>query len=253
MSFSAGRPLRVRGSGLELAALEWGDHSPGPPVLLLHGITGRARDWRQVAAQLPDRRLIAIEARGHGESDWDPAEDYSVDAHFSDVASALDDLGIERCLLVGFSMGGGTAITTAACLPERVAGLVVVDAYPYPQQSHGSARIARWVAGQTQGAGFDPAIARRFGELLDAGVTTRADLTSLWQAVQCPTVVVRGAASPVLPESVAATMTRDLPHAQLVTIEGVAHGVPFARPSELASVIEALALAGGAASPAPSA
>ena len=240
-SFAVDDPqLRIRGAALELSYREWNAESPGTPIVLLHGITGSSRDWKTVAAKLGGRRVLAFDARGHGQSDWAADEDYSVDAHFADLVCALDALNVPRCVLVGFSMGGGTAIVSGACAPERVAALVVVDAYPYAEQSSGSARIARWVSGQTDATTFDPAIARKFNDLLAAGVSTRADLGSLWRAVECPTLVVRGENSPVLPVETAARMLDDLPHARLATVEGVAHAIPVVRPVELAAAILSL-------------
>ncbi len=228
---------RVQGAGLELACRQWRAGAGGLPIVLLHGITGSSRDWAEVAARLDGRRVIAFDARGHGDSDWAADEDYTVDAHFADVTTALAELRIERCVLVGFSMGAGTAIVTAACAPELVAAVVVVDGYPYPEQSGGSARIARWVAGQTEATTFDPAIARRFNDLLAAGVSTRADLAPLWRVIECPALVVRGENSLVLPLETARRMVADLPHARLVTVEGAAHAIPLVRPAELAEAI----------------
>ena len=237
---SPGIEARARGAGLELAFREWNADAHGLPVVLLHGITGSSRDWGEVAKRLDGCRVIAFDARGHGASEWAADEDYTVDAHFADVATALGELGVERCVLVGFSMGGGTAIVTAACSPELVAAVVVVDAYPYAEQSSGSARIARWVGGQTNATTFDPAIARRFNELLAAGVSTRADLAPLWRAVECPALVVRGENSSVLPAGTAVRMLQDLPHARLLTVEGVAHAIPLVRPADLAAAILSL-------------
>lgn len=232
---------RVPGAGLTLAWREWNGQAPGPPLVLLHGITGSSADWRHVAVHLAGYRLIAFDARGHGESDWDPEENYAVDMHFADVATALDALAIDECTLAGFSMGGGVAILAAAAMPERVKALAVIDAYPYPSQTPGSARIARRVSTTPPGSGFDPAISRHFHELLEAGFATRADLGPMWREVACPTVIVRGAESAVLPEDTAAAMVADLPHARLVTIPGVGHGIPYAKPAELAAILSSLA------------
>jgi pimeloyl-ACP methyl ester carboxylesterase len=220
-----------------LAYREWNAYAPGLPLVVLHGVTGSSTHWHEVAIRMANLRVIAPDARGHGASDWDPEAAYTVDMHFADVASALDALGIERCVLAGFSMGGGTAILSAACMPERVAGLVVIDAYPYPEQSTGSSLIARWVAAQTAATTFDPAIARRFDELLAAGVSARADLTSMWRAVSGPALVVRGAESSVLPAATAAAMLADQPLVRFETIPGVAHAIPLAKPAELAAVL----------------
>jgi pimeloyl-ACP methyl ester carboxylesterase len=229
---------RVTGAGLELAYRVWNANVPGVPLVLLHGITASSEAWAATAVLIQDRPVIALDARGHGESDWDLAEDYSVDAHFADLATALDALHIDRCVLGGFSMGGGVAILAAACLPERIAALAVIDAYPHPEQSPGSAGIARWVAHDARRTRhFDPAIARRFREMLAADAVTRADLRTMWEAITCPTVVIRGAESTVLPEELASDMLRALPGSRLETIPGVGHGLPFAAPAALARVL----------------
>lgn len=234
---------RVFGAGLELAVRTWNAEAPGLPVVALHGITNSSAQWQATAEALaPARRVIALDARGHGESDWDPDEAYAVDMHFADLATALDALDIERCLLAGFSMGGGVAILTAACLPERVAGVAVIDAYPHPEQSPGSAGIARWVAERAHlTQRFDPAIARRFRELLAEGLTTRADLRPMWSAIAAPALVVRGRESIVLPAAFAADMLSALPGARLHTVDGVGHEILRYRPRELAAILEGFA------------
>lgn len=234
---------RTRGAGLELSVRTWNAGREGLPIVALHGITNSGAQWTATAEALADaRRFVAFDARGHGESDWDPGEAYAVDMHFADVATALDALGIERCLLAGFSMGGGVAILTAACLPERVAGVAVIDAYPHPEQSPGSARIARWVAERAQVTRrFDPAISRHFRELLAEGVATRADLRGMWAAIGCPALVVRGEASNVLTARTADEMLQALPHARLHTFRGVGHDIPEKRPSELAALLASFA------------
>ncbi|MEO8541676.1 MAG: alpha/beta hydrolase [bacterium] len=232
----------VMGAGLRLAYREWNEDARGLPLVTLHGITRSSASWDETAGHLPGRRVIAFDARGHGESDWDPEEGYTADMHFADVAEALDGLSIERCIIVGFSMGGATAMLTAACLPDRIAGLVVVDAYPDPEQTVGSAQIARWVSGRTPlTAGFDPAISRKFSEMIAAGLATRADLRGIWAAVPCPALVIRGAESDVLPFETAQRMLAALPQARLATVAGVGHGIPYSKPKELAELLETFA------------
>jgi esterase len=248
----------VAGDGLTLSCLMWGPAEPTClPVVLLHGLTSRAEHWDRVARHLAvRRRVIAWDARGHGASQWAEDADYTVEAHFADVASALNGLGIARCALVGYSMGGSVAILTAAALPERVARLVVVDSYPAPEMTPGSRRIAEWVARsylssrdggweprpdglEREHRRFDPAIARRLAEELASGRPRRADLWPFWETLECPVLLVRGELSQVLPEPLAWEMVARQPRARLVTIPSVAHPIPFARPVELAELIEA--------------
>ncbi len=229
---------RVRGAGLDLVYREWNATAPGEPIVLLHGITGSSADWAATATYVLERRIIALDARGHGGSKWDPDEAYGGDQHFADVATALDGLGIERCLLAGFSMGGGIAIMAAAALPDRVSGVVVVDTYPHPEMTPGSRRIASWISSYAAtGAWFDPAIARHFREQLATGREARLDLWPLWEAIECRTLVVRGGLSDVLPATIAQEMVARQPLARLVTIPGVAHRIPYAKPRELAAAI----------------
>jgi len=260
---------RIAGDGLLLSYVEWAPstQSDAPPILLLHGLTSRAGHWESIAGRLAlQRRVIALDARGHGDSDWAADAAYAVDAHFADVVSALDALAIERCVLVGYSMGGSVAILTAGALTERVERLVVVDSYPAPEMTSGSRRIAEWVArayqasligsspspveGEGEGEGdrspfqrpgprrFDPAIARKMAEELAKGEPRRADLWPLWEAISCPVLLVRGALSNVLPADLAAEMLARQPLAQLVTLPDVAHPIPFLRSAELAAIIE---------------
>jgi esterase len=229
---------RTAGAGLGLSYREWNADAPGLPLVLLHGITGSSADWEPVSRHLDYRRAIALDARGHGDSEWDSDEAYGGDQHFADVAMALDALGLEQCILVGFSMGGSVAILAAAALPERVAGVVVVDSYPYPRMTPGSRRIAHWISDLEDGwPGFDPAIARHFRQMLASGADDRLDLTSMWENIQCPALVVRGGYSDVLPEHLAEDMVRRQPRARLATVPGAWHSVPLARPLELAHLI----------------
>jgi pimeloyl-ACP methyl ester carboxylesterase len=229
---------RIPGHGLTLAAREWNPEAPGEPLVLLHGITGSSFDWIPTAACLPHRRVIALDARGHGQSDWAPDEAYGGDQHFADLAIALDALEIERCTIAGFSMGGGVAMLAAACLPERVSRTVVIDTYPAARMTPGSRRIAHWVSAHADGsAWFDPAIARHFRDLLATGSDARLDLWSMWEAIDHPTLLVRGAQSDVLPADLAGEMTARQPLARLVEVPGVAHPIPFTRPAELAAAI----------------
>ncbi len=235
---AAAQTGRTSGNGLSLAYREWNPDAPGEPLVLLHGITGSSSDWATTALHIPDRRMIALDARGHGGSDWDPSEEYAGDQHFADLAMALESLAIDRCMLAGFSMGGGVAMMAAACLPDRVSSVVVIDSYPHPQMTPGSRRIAGWVSRYAEMPGwFDPAIARSFAAQLAAGQENRLDLWPMWEALECPALVVRGAHSDVLPSPLAEEMVARQARAQLLTMPGVAHGIPYLRPRELASAI----------------
>jgi pimeloyl-ACP methyl ester carboxylesterase len=98
----------------------------GVPVVFLHSFAGSTRHWaKQLDHLREDRRALAIDLRGHGESDAPSDGNYTADALAQDVAAIVDTLGLKRFVLVGHSMGGSAAIAYAAAHPDRVAGLVL--------------------------------------------------------------------------------------------------------------------------------
>jgi pimeloyl-ACP methyl ester carboxylesterase len=240
----------VAGRGVDLRYLAWGELSGAEePLVLLHGIGGLAADWEGVARHVARfRPVVALEARGHGGSGWDDAADYSTDAHFADLVLALEGLRLTRCALMGFSMGGGVAIVAASARPEVVSSLVVVDAYPAPQMTPGSHRIAhaisRWKPRSEDRPRMDPAIAEAFRRDLSERDARRADLWPMWDALDRPTLLVRGANSTVLPAPLAEEMAARQPRATLAEVAGAGHGIPFSHSQELAHAVEAFLAAG---------
>jgi len=111
----------------------WDYPGDPPDTLLLHGVGGMGRLWDFFAAAVSGRlRLIAPDARGHGDSVKPPvsAESYAPEAFVADAAAVLDAYGLERVFLVGHSMGGGHAVAFTLTHPERVRALVIIDIGP---------------------------------------------------------------------------------------------------------------------------
>jgi len=124
------RSIQLEGvDGLRLHALEWS--TEGTLLLLLHGFGNSCRVWDDCAAALaPHYRVIALDQRGHGDSDRDPELRYEPATLARDVEAVLVALGAERVVLVGHSMGGRVSMEFAAMHPEMLAGLVLVDIGP---------------------------------------------------------------------------------------------------------------------------
>ena len=119
--------MRVPGPAGTLLADD-GGAGGGLPVVLVHSLAGNSSHWsRQLQYLRQMRRAVAIELRGHGRSDQPENGDYSIAAIAGDVSAVADALKLERFVLVGHSMGGAVALSYAGQLPERVAGLVLVD------------------------------------------------------------------------------------------------------------------------------
>ena len=110
-------------------SLHYEEAGSGEVMVFLHGYTGSTRDWAyQVALLSSGYRVIALDHRGHGMSSAPPdEEDYSIPISSSDVYGLMHLLGIDRCCLMGHSMGGFVALQCALDHPDMVRALVLVD------------------------------------------------------------------------------------------------------------------------------
>ena len=114
----------------------------GPPVVLIHGVAGRAAQWDETMIQLADHHtVIAPDLLGHGES-AKPRGDYSLGAFASGVRDLLIGLDIEGATVVGHSLGGGIAMQFAYQFPERCQRLVLVSSGGLGQDVHPVLRAA---------------------------------------------------------------------------------------------------------------
>lgn len=113
----------------------------GPAVLLLHPLSSGAEIWRPLAQEWAGagRRVLALDARGHGRSDWD-GKPFTVEDMAADTESVLDELGLRGVGVVGMSMGGCTAQVLALARPDLVGSLVLVDS----TSDYGPERVAQW-------------------------------------------------------------------------------------------------------------
>ena len=120
-------------NGIRLRWLDWGNRHL-PHVVLLHGGSLTAHTWDMAVLCLRDKyHLIALDQRGHGDSEW-TAQKYlhedSGDLMLEDTRQFIEYLDFDRLALVGMSMGGMNAIRYASRYPERLDALAVVDVAP---------------------------------------------------------------------------------------------------------------------------
>ncbi len=267
------------GASLVLGYVEWGDPSAARTVLCLHGLTRNARDFDFLAAALaPQARVLALDIAGRGRSGWlADSQRYAVPTYVGHVVAFLDGLGIEAVELVGTSMGGMIGMGLAAFQPARVKKLVLNDIggrlplaamagiadylkdeppvfadtaglEAYLRRVHapfGPLSDAEWAhlarhGGRPVPGGvtlrYDPAIAAPFRETATADV----ELWPLYDAIACPTLLLRGAESLLLPEEVAVEMTERGPKARLVTFAGIGHAPALMAADQIAVVREFL-------------
>jgi len=115
--------------GLTLRLLEWSRE--GVPFLMLHGFGNEAHVWDDLAPVLaPHYRVLALDLRGHGDSEADAESRFDFESMARDVEHVCEALGITRLVLCGHSMGGRVAMRFAGRNPEALAGLILVDVGP---------------------------------------------------------------------------------------------------------------------------
>lgn len=233
----------IRANGLEIG---YDVQGAGPPLVLLHGATSLGRE--DYAAQLPSMSKAFLvhlpDARGHGRTRWDAANGFEYRWLVDDLTAFVDGLGLDSFHLVGFSMGGMTALQFGARHPERLRTLVVVGITTHrePRASVGrrlmdpetilardlafAARLSRrHDDGQGEGAWqrLLPAIA---ADIAAQPLLTPAEL----HGIDCPAMVVCGDRDPFVPPEHAAGLARQFPHGRLFVVPDCGHEVMSRRP-----------------------
>lgn len=254
--------------GLALFVRDYAPEAPttGLPVLCLHGLTRNSRDFSSVAPRMAalGRRVICPDVRGRGRSDWDQKpENYQPSVYVQDTLHVLDQLGVDRCVWIGTSMGGLMTMIAAAQAPARIAAVVLNDIGPQLDQ-RGLDRIAGYVGRTEPVADLDSAAAairvinqsafptetndsfwRTFAERTfrkrpdgrfeldyDPAIATPfraapAPAPDLWPLFDglatIPTLAVRGALSDLIASETITEMKRRKPDLEAITIEDVGH------------------------------
>ncbi|OBF26434.1 alpha/beta fold hydrolase [Mycobacterium sp. ACS4331] len=118
------RRIDVEGPHGRISCLRSEAGSAHTPVVLVHGINGAATEWAPCAEYFVDRSVVAVDLRGHGESE--PGGEYGAADYAADISAVMAALDITRAHLVGSSFGGGVCLTLAAADPGRVASLSLI-------------------------------------------------------------------------------------------------------------------------------
>ncbi|MFF8592151.1 alpha/beta fold hydrolase [Streptomyces sp. NPDC015220] len=247
--------------GVRLVCRDWG--GPGQPVVLLHGLAGHAGEWDVLADGLSSgHRVVAVDQRGHGASERHP-RDVSRAAYVADVVAVVDQLALRRPVLVGQSLGGHTAMLTAAAHPGLVRGLVLVESGPGGPNPNGPADIGGWLdswptpfpsreaaaaflGGGPVGAGWAAGLEERDGgwwPRFDRDVMVRSlaenahrSFRQEWEQVACPTLVVL-AQSGFISAREADEMLRQRPLTMAMSIPGTGHDLHMERPGILCAAL----------------
>lgn len=122
--------------GMQVHLRDEGPRDDPLPIVLIHGTSASLHTWEGWAAALRrQRRVIRFDLPGFALTGPNRQNDYSAEAYVRFVTAVMDQLGVQRFVLAGNSLGGQVAWATAVALPQRVARLVLVDASGYPLES----------------------------------------------------------------------------------------------------------------------
>ena len=264
---------RVQINGLDFRYLEWGKPD-APTIVLLHGGGQSAHTWDACCLVLARRyRCLALDQRGHGDSEWSPEGAYEIEDHVRDLEGFVARVALPGAMLVGMSMGGINATAYAARHPSRLRLLVAVDIGPDVQfepvqrMLRGLSAYRQFKSPRDAAERLSAMGARRSKLLLEQTLSrnlreqragswtwkydprTLMDLSAedilnprkpLWGAlsgITCPVLVVRGAASEIFLAADAAKFARHLLRGECVTVANARHSVQTDNPLGLAEAI----------------
>lgn len=133
------------------------DTGQGAPLLCLAGLTRNCRDFSYLAPHVTDLRMIAMDYRGRGQSDYDPDyRNYNILREGQDAIELLDHLGLDRAFILGTSRGGLIAMGLAVSHPDRLSGVVLNDVGPVIEPA-AIERIMEYVGQKPNAQSYDQA------------------------------------------------------------------------------------------------
>ncbi|MFH2011104.1 MAG: alpha/beta hydrolase [Pseudomonadota bacterium] len=245
-------------NGLRLHYLDWGNYEH-QPMLLLHGFLSHAHAWDDFALNFRScYHVIALDQRGHGESEWPEDAAYILDNHFADIAHFVEALNLRKIILVGHSMGGRNALFYTACTPHNIERLILIDirvgndplasealrhlldSIPlqvnsideivekvqtiYPYLSHEiCSRMASYGFKQMPDGKFIPRDDIRMRQQSQQSGYLVEDLWPFLENIPCPTMLIRGKESPFLSREDAERVCKIIPNAEWEEIPRATH------------------------------
>ncbi|WP_420862920.1 alpha/beta fold hydrolase [Algirhabdus cladophorae] len=245
-----------------------------PPILCLSGLTRNSRDFDYVTPHLAEQRLIKLDYRGRGQSDWTDFETYTIPREALDCFELLDHLGLDKAAILGTSRGGLIAMVLAATAKDRLSGVALNDIGP-ELMSEGLDSIGIYLGRNPSQKTYAEAVEMRASllpgfqnvptsrwqnevemhyretpdglqinydpKLRDAVLSARTkDMPDLWPLFEAliglPTLCLRGANSNLLSADTLDRMQKRHPHMIATTVPDRGH-VPFLdEPTSLAAL-----------------
>lgn len=257
-SFEASGPAGIH----RITYMDWGDRSNPDILICVHGLTRNSRDFDAISKVLSEEyRVICMDVAGRGDSDWlVKPDEYGYPQYVADALALLDHLGCGRVDWLGTSMGGILGMMIAAQPETPIRRLIVNDIGPFIPRSalkriseylserpafptlaaleahlrnihasfgpltneqwhHLATHSARQIKPDHWDFKYDPAIAIPFTAIADQDI----DLWEIWDAISCPTLMLRGAISDVLPGKIAEQAQKRGPKATLYQFDNIGH------------------------------
>lgn len=256
--------------------LHYDDQGQGTPILALAGLTRNCSDFDYAAPHLADVRLIRLDYRGRGRSEWSGPDTYTIPTEANDALALLDHLGLRKAAILGTSRGGLIAMLLAMIAKDRLTGVCLVDIGPelasdgldvirnyigrnpvqrtYDEAAGMRARLlpgfddvpeSRWgeevrkhyvEAGDGLKINYDPALR---DAVLAAGTQPAPDLWPMFDALAgLPLALIRGANSNLLTMTTAQEMKHRRPDMIFADVPGRGH-VPFLDEPQSVDVMQA--------------
>jgi pimeloyl-ACP methyl ester carboxylesterase len=235
------------------------DTGKGAPVVFIHGLGGDTREWALVIPELSKEiRCIAVDLRGHGQSDK-PNQPYTQSLFAKDVVTLLDQLGISGAYFCGASMGGYVVLKTALSYPEKVRGIILVDADPHISE-HTVTVSGKWsealhsgglealVEAQVKDV-FHPIFTRRHDDIVNIFRESKrvppsetpgrinkgfqiesADFRKKLKEIKAPVLIIHGQNDNIVPVENAELMHKQIPNSQLAIFPFCGHEPILERP-----------------------
>jgi len=238
----------------------------GPPLIILHGVFGSADNWATMAKCLGTFRTVyLVDQRNHGMSPHHPA--FTYDVMVEDLYTFIKEHNLNKCDILGHSMGGKVAMHFAVKYPDEINNLIVVDIGPkyYPvhhdiileglkaipintlqSRQEADDKLAEYIENQ----GIRQFLLKNLKRTAD-GFTWKMNLDVIYDQIENvgdglkkddefshPTLFVRGSLSNYILDDDHPTIKKHFPNSELVTIQGASHWVHAEKPNELCSAIE---------------
>jgi pimeloyl-ACP methyl ester carboxylesterase len=236
-------PIEYKHIEIDGSILYYQEAGEGPPLILIHGLSGSGRWWRQnvnFLAQEYQVYVIDLIGFGHGRR-----QRFVLDRMAQTIAQWMDALELERAVLIGHSMGGFIAADLASNCPEKVERLVLVDAAALPMgRTRAQTAVGLIRAVFEMPANFLPILA---GDAFRAGPRTiwraahellTSDISARLNRIQAPTLVVWGQNDWLVPLQIGVRIYDRLDDASFVVLPHAGHNPMWDRPDAFNGVLD---------------